>query len=351
MVFTDIRLQNFRSYKDASFELDNGVNIVVGPNTAGKTNLLEAVMVASTGRSYRVKDSELIKKGAKWARIDIHNSKNQQRTVKLTNEESKAEKTFQLDGKEARRLGFAQKQPIVLFEPNHLFLFHDERRARREFIDNLVSQTDEEFNKLTNSYKRILAQRNSLLKQNKAKQQIFVWNLKLVESGSQIVSRRLAQIEEINRQIPGIYSDLAAKKTQIKLDYISDVSTANYSSDLLKKLEAGFARDTKTGFTGNGPHRDDLACEMNGEPVDLSASRGEVRTLMLALKIIETRLLEECTGKKPLLLLDDVFSELDGARRKSLTDFLKGYQAVITTTDADVVVKNFSQNCQIIPLS
>jgi DNA replication and repair protein RecF len=350
MIFTDIRLQNFRSYKDASFELDKGVNIVVGPNTAGKTNLLEAIMAVSIGRSYRVKDIELVKKTANWARVDIHGSKNQQRTLKITAKDGKAEKTFQLDGKETKRLGYGQRQPIILFEPNHLFLFHDEPKKRRDFIDSLLSQTDEQFQKLSNTYKRVLAQRNSLLKQRRAKQQIFVWNLKLAESGGEIVTKRLALLGGINQRIPRIYSDLAASKSKIRLDYISSVSTANYGSDLLKKLEANFVRDVETGFTGDGPHRDDIATGLNGADVAAAASRGEIRTLMLALKIIETKLVEERTDKRPLLLLDDVFSELDGARRKALTDFLGGYQAIITTTDADVVVKNFSQRCQIIPL-
>jgi DNA replication and repair protein RecF len=350
MVFTDIRLQNFRSYKDASFELDKGVNIVVGPNTAGKTNLLEAVMVASTGKSYRVKDSELIAKGAEWVRVDVHDSKNHQRTVKITAEAGRVNKTFELDGKEYKRLNHNLRRPAVLFEPNHLFLFHDEPKKRREFIDGLGAQLDGGYQTLLNSYKRALAQRNSLLKQNRAKGQIFVWNFKLADIGGKIATRRLELIENINKSLGRVYSDLAAAKSKVEIGYKTDISAANYGSSLLKKLEANFERDRDMGFTGNGPHRDDLTADLNGGSVSQIASRGEIRTLMLTLKIIETRLIEEKTGIKPLLLLDDVFSELDGARRKALTDFLKSYQVVITTTDADLVVKNFAQSCQIIPL-
>lgn len=350
MVFTDIRLQNFRSYKDSSFELDQGVNIVVGPNTAGKTNLLEAVMVASAGKSYRAKDSDLIAKGSGWARIDIHDSKNQQRTVKIEAKEDRAQKTFELDKKEYKRLSYNLQQPAVLFEPNHLFLFHGEPKKRRDFVDNLRAQTDPPYQKLLNEYKRTLAQRNSLLKQRRAKQQIFVWNFKLADTAGKIAASRMELIESINKILTKVYSDLAGKKTKTELVYMTNISSINYSSDLLKKLEANFERDQEAGFTGSGPHRDDMSAEMNGGSVSLTASRGEIRTLLLSLKVIETRLIEEKTGKKPLLLLDDVFSELDGARRKALTDFLKDYQAIITTTDADLVVKNFAQNCQIIPL-
>jgi DNA replication and repair protein RecF len=350
MVFTDIRLQNFRSYVDSSFEIDPGVNIVVGPNTAGKTNLLEAILVSCLGKSYRVRDHELIRAGSDWARIDIHNSKNQQRTTKVTKEGEKTDKIFEVDGKQFKRMTKATLQPVVLFEPNHLFLFHDNPQKRREFIDELASQIDIEYQRNLNQYKRALAQRNSLLKQSRATDQIFVWDVKLADLGNKIVAGRTDIIGQINQKAGKIYSDLASKKTKVEFSYVSKTPLADYSSNLLKQLEQSFVQDTERGFTGHGPHRDDITATVNGEPVSVTASRGEIRTLMLALKIIETRLIEKSLDQKPILLLDDVFSELDGARRKALTDFLKDYQTIITTTDADVVVKNFSQNCQIIPL-
>ena len=118
---------------------------------------------------------------------------------------------------------------------------------------------------------------------------------------------------------------------------------------MLHKLESGQYQDEQRGFTGHGPHRDDIRISLNGNNADSSASRGEMRTILLALKVIELKLLEEDRGAKPLLLMDDVFSELDGSRRKALTEAIKGYQTFITTTDADVVVQHFTETCNIIP--
>jgi DNA replication and repair protein RecF len=125
---------------------------------------------------------------------------------------------------------------------------------------------------------------------------------------------------------------------------------AQYSSELLHKLEASLHKDLERGFTSYGPHRDDLLVSIEDHPINESASRGEVRTILLGLKIIELQIVEEVSGQKPLLLLDDVFSELDGSRRRMLTTSMTGYQTFITTTDADVVVRHFMDNCRILPI-
>jgi DNA replication and repair protein RecF len=165
------------------------------------------------------------------------------------------------------------------------------------------------------------------------------------------VQNRLEIIERINQKISGVYSEISHKKSLLEIKYKSSVPTnGDYSASLLKKLENNIAEDKLRGFTSHGPHRDDFLVFLGGNLAAGYASRGEVRTIILALKIIQLELLEEATGKKPLFLLDDVFSELDGSRRKSLTNYLEKYQAVITTTDADIVLKSFSQKAQILAL-
>lgn len=350
MVLTDIRLQNYRSHIDSSFELGEKVNIVVGPNTAGKTNLLEAIMVCCSGKSYRAKDADLISKGKAWARLDTHTKNNQQRIVKLKKSDEKIEKTFEIDDKTFKRLPAQYRQPIILFEPNDLFLFHGEPQKRREYIDKFIEQADPQYTNVLNKYKRILGQRNSLLKQPGARGQIFVWDIRLAELGSVIFKERNNLINEINKKLTKIYSEIASKKFKVQIDYLSSINNKNYASALIKELEASLDKDIERGFTGTGPHKDDLLVQINNSNVSNSASRGEVRSLVLALKTIEANVVEERTGKKPIILLDDVFSELDGARRKALTEFLKDRQTIITTTDADVVVKNFAQKSSIISL-
>lgn len=352
MVFTDIRLQNYRSYKDASFELDGSVTIIVGPNAAGKSNLIEAMLMVANSLAYRGKGG-IINHDSNWARIDVHTDRNETRTLKIKKEEDKEKPNteFVLSGKNYTRLTATHKHPAVLFEPNNLFLLHGEPQARREYLDNLCSATDDSYENTLNKYKRTLAQRNALLKRpNTDESQMFVWNIRLAEFAEMVVKQRLKTLDSINARLSDVYSKISGKKNVLKADYKSPLNTENYSASLLKKLEADNEIDRLRGYTGSGPHREDFVITLNGNPISTTASRGETRTLLLALKTIELEVLEEKTKKKPLLLLDDVFSELDGARRKALTKFLNKYQTIITTTDADVVLKNFSQNCQIIPL-
>ncbi len=350
MIFTDIRLQNFRSYSDESFELGPAVTIVVGPNAAGKTNLVEALMFAAVGSSYRSNDM-VIKTDKDWARIDVHTSGNEVRTVKFTPSPTSYQKDFTVEEKAYKRLPIAQKQPVVLFEPNDLYLLHGEPALRRKFIDTLLSQLSSDYSANLNKYKRVLAQRNALLKRGSdLHRQLFVWNVRLVELAAQLVIERQTLLEQTNSRLSEIYSLIAGSPTELQAVYISKTDTQNYASSLMKGLEKNLELDTLRGFTSLGPHRDDLSFEFGGKQHASQASRGEARSLILALKIIELRLIEEKTTKKPLLLLDDVFSELDGLRRKTLTNYLKDHQTIITTTDADIVMKNFSSSAHLIAI-
>lgn len=349
MIFTDIRLQNYRSYSEASFELGPGVNIVVGPNAAGKTNLLEALMVVAVGKSFRARDPLLIKSGEDWLRLDAHTSDNQTRVVKVKKSGvGKAEKIFELDDKAYKRLGVNLKQPVVLFQPDDLRLLHAEPAERREYLDDLLEQYEPGYGALRLNLRRVVAQRNALLKQpNLGKSQLFAWNIRLCDIAAQVIEKRAALIEEINKQINNLYKSISGKDLKVRFVYSSKTSTDNYSNELMKQLESQQEFDIQRGFTTRGPHRDDVLAYFGEVLLSDAASRGENRTFMLGLKIIELRILEEKTGKRPLLLLDDVFSELDGARRRALTDFLQNYQTVITTTDADVIFKDFTTSSEI----
>ncbi len=352
MIFTDIRVQQYRSYEDASFDLGEGVNIVVGPNAAGKTNLLEALMLSAGSPSYRAKDDALTMYGKKWARIDTHTDTNQTRTVKLqTAGNEKTQKTYQVDDKTYKKLPQSQKHPTVLFEPNDLFLLLTEPNKRREYIDRVIAKYEDGYEGLLTKYRRIVAQRNALLKKGEsAKEQVFVWDLKLCETASQIVAKRTGFVAALNQEIARTYNKIAGQKRDIRLEYYTNSPIENYETSLLKQLQKTQEIDFARGFTGSGPHRDDVLVYFGENLAVNHASRGEVRTILLALKVIELELLEKYTSKRPLLLLDDVFSELDGARRRALTEHLSRYQTLITTTDADVVVKSFTQQTKIIPL-
>ncbi|MDB5168794.1 MAG: replication and repair protein RecF [Candidatus Saccharibacteria bacterium] len=349
-MLTDLRLQHFRSYTDDSFEFGEGVNIIVGPNASGKTNLLEAVLVICRGGSYRARDGELISFNEPWARLDSHMASGIERTVKLVLEPVPA-KTYEIEGRAYKRLGLQNTVPVVLFEPNHLQMLHGSPDGRRSYLDDLLEQTAAGYGTLRRNYKRTLAQRNALLKKQSPASQFFPWDVRLSQLAGQIVRARAELVHTMGERLPDLYKNLSQTKTEVDIAYASQLPTGSYESRMLKKLQDSLELDQQRGFTATGPHREDLVITFDGHPASETASRGEARTTVLALKVIELELLAEARGITPLLLLDDVFSELDGVRRKALTEHLKNYQTFITTTDADVVVQHFTETCTIIALS
>jgi DNA replication and repair protein RecF len=351
-MITDLRLQQFRSYLDSSFDFSPSVNIIVGPNASGKTNLLEAVLVAARGSSYRAKDAELIAYEQPWARLEAHGADNEIRLVLIEQSGERAQKQFKINDLPFKRLGLTRSIPVVLFEPNHLQLLTGSPEHRRNFLDDILEQTQPGFGTLRRQYRRILSQRNALLKSGRhlPVDQLFVWNVRLSEFGEQIVLARSRIVNDMNSRITQLYQELARVPASVAVHYQSVVAPERYATELLHKLEAHATADFERGFTAHGPHREDMLVSLNDHPAPETASRGETRTLLLVFKMIEAMLVEQARGHRPLLLLDDVFSELDGRRRQALTKFLQPYQSFITTTDADVVIQHFTESANIIPL-
>ncbi len=352
-MLTYVRLQYFRSYTDGSFEFDPGVNIVVGPNASGKTTIIESVQLALQGGSFKASDKELRKSGSTWTRVDI-GMQDHLRVVKITGKEDGViEKTYDIEGKQYKRLSSAKLYPVVLFEPNHLLLLSGSPELRRNFLDNLIAQTSPNYLAIVRNYKRVLAQRNALLKRPKRPEaeELFVWNLRLSELAGKIVADRLDMIEKINQNVSDLYSKISGVPTEVEFTYSSPIPIQTYETSFLSALEKMLDRDIALGFTCRGPHREDVTMHINSRPVGDVASRGEIRTLILVLKMLEAQFIENAQTKRPILLFDDVFSELDGKRRQALVSFLESYQSIITTTDADVVIEHFTNQAKVIALN
>ena len=348
MVLTSVRLQNYRSYLDSSFEFNPSVNIIVGPNASGKTNLIDALYLLSTGTPTKNSKEHIVNNSQEWARVDLLTDDNSQRTARLKRDENII---FDIDGKRFKRLAVDRKIPVVLFEPNHLYQITTSPEQRRLFIDEILTKTDKQFSSIRNKYTQTLRQRNSLLKQSpeNIRKQIFAWDIRLCELASEIVNKRKEIIKYLNTYTSDIYSRIAGSNHQLQLKYESKINQeSDYSTKLLKILQENIELDKQRGFTGFGPHRDDLLISINNHDMRGVASRGETRSILLTLKIIETQILEDIHNTPPLLLLDDVFGELDGLRRKSLIEFISNNQAFITTTDADIISHNFTKNSTII---
>jgi DNA replication and repair protein RecF len=352
--YHSLHLQHFRSYADYTVSFGDGVNIVVGPNGSGKTNLLEALHVLSIGSSFRGQDRDLVKRGQEWFRLEgVYDD--QQRVLTYRQNEEVVEKLFTLDGTKRARLLHQQRVPIVLFEPDHLRLLRESPSKRRDYLDALLTKLQPDFAWLKHQFERVLAQRNAMLKRRlppaQLEDQLFAWDVKFAELAERIVVRRQELIASLHTQASNIYSSIAAKPHDVALSYESSVPGGNYHAGLLKLLSGRLERDVERGFTGVGPQRDDFAVMLDGAPAATAASRGEVRSLLLAFKIIELQLLAQQNDATPLLLLDDVFSELDAARRKALAELANTYQTLITTTDADAIAHHFHGGYKIIQTS
>jgi DNA replication and repair protein RecF len=303
------------------------------------------------GGSYRAKDSELVRFEQSWARLDCDLLSGGKRSVKLK-VDSSLDKTYELEGKVYKRLSLQHSLPAVLFEPNHLQLLAGSPERRRDYIDDLLEQTVAGYGTTRRKYKRAVAQRNALLKQTHQSysEQFFAWNLRLSQLAGIIIRSRQELITAINKDIVSLYKELSKTTDTLTIKHKNTWPIENYETQFLKKLEADFVSDQQRGFTSSGPHREDILILFDGRPAQEVASRGEVRTAILALKIIELKTIETSRSVTPLFLLDDVFSELDAKRRHTLTDYLAPYQTFITTTDADLVLKRFAEGCNIIPL-
>ncbi|HSE29111.1 MAG TPA: DNA replication/repair protein RecF [Candidatus Saccharimonadales bacterium] len=350
-MFGSVSLHNFRSYTNYDVEFSPGVTVIVGPNGSGKTNLLEALYVLSAGSSFRGVDRDMIRHGEPWLKIEgVYND--QKRTIVYKVQPEKLEKQFDIDGSKKARLTHQYKLPVVLFEPDHLRLLRSSPTGRRDFLDNLLARIHPDFTWTKHQYERVLQQRNSLLKNkfglSQVEDQLFAWDVRLADLGAVIVERRVSLINDLNKVFGEVYSSIAGVKTDLQIEYKSSLPAENYQANLLNALSRNAASDLHRGFTSFGPHRDDFAVKINNKPAAAAASRGEVRSMLLALKIIELKLLAKQNENPPILLLDDVFSELDSTRRRALTDITKTYQTFITTTDADVVEKSFLAEHKII---
>ena len=336
-ILRELEVVNFRSYERAKFLLDPGVTLVVGPNASGKTNLLESLYVLASTKSFRAKDRDLIRHGQDFFRIVVRGDEGET-TFALSTEQGPLEKRATQDGVKRPLIHHVGEIQIVLFEPTELGLISGAPEGRRKYLDFILCQTDREYLKTMQLYRRALKQRNALLDGfdiESIRQQVFSWDLKLTEYALGIYERRQKLISYLNDRIEGIYGEVAGHVAELKIEYLSSVKMGDYGSGFLDALTQNLPRDLAAGFTTIGPHREDFKVTFKNSDMTTIASRGEVRTAVLALKLAELHYAEEKSGQRPLLLLDDVFSELDRERRAFLIEKLSGYQSVITTTDAD----------------
>lgn len=332
-LITKINVQHVRVHEKYSLDISPNVTVITGPNGSGKTTLIEALYIALQGTSFKGVDGDILAAGAPWYRIDVVFDEGVMRSVKFDPAKTTGRKQFILDKKTHYRLTPANKYPVVLFEPEDLRLLSGSPTRRRQFIDRFISQLDPQYSIALRRYERALKQRNALLKQYAAtSDSLFVWDVSLSEHGAYIISQRTHFIGVLNEQLDTVYGTISGGGDYVSVRYSAPIH-ANVKQKLLADLHRYIDKDKLLGFTSVGPHRDDLLFDFNHSPALTVASRGEVRSVILALKFLEVQITEQQIGKKPVILLDDVFSELDITRQKNLVTEFTDHQIIIASVD------------------
>ena len=347
MYIESIELKNFRNYQDLQLDFDKGTNIFYGDNAQGKTNILESVYICGTTKSHKgSKDKEIIRFGEEEShirmmvkkdelsyKIDMHLRKNKAKGVAING----------LPIKKARELfGIVN---LVFFSPEDLNIIKNGPGERRRFMDLELSQLDKVYLSDLANYNRIINQRNRLLKdcQNRAElnEMLDLWDMQLIQYGSRIMERREKFLEEVNEIISGIHYKLTGGRETITISYEKNIGQMEFESVLKKNRE----RDIRMKSTSAGPHRDDICFLTNDIDIRKFGSQGQQRTAALSLKLSEIEIVRKLIKDTPVLLLDDVLSELDKNRQNYLLDSIHDIQTLITCTGVDEFVNHrFSIN-------
>lgn len=332
-----LRVQHVRTHHDYTLTLAPDVTVITGANGSGKTSLIEALYIALQGSSFKGADKDILQHDENWYRIDLDFSDDTERAVKFDATRQTGRKQFIIDDKTHYRLPLQQRLPVVLFEPDDLRLLHGSPERRRRFIDHCINQVDPLYSATLRRYERALKQRNALLKRQASSDNFFAWNVTLSEYGSMIIEKRFHFINELNDRLNSTYEAIAGQGDTVRVSY--SASQGSSKQKLLSELHHATERDLLLGFTTVGPHRHDVVFEFNGAPALSVASRGEVRSVVLALKFLEIDIIERITNERPIVLLDDVFSELDDARQQHLTTLTKSHQIIITSATSSNRIK------------
>lgn len=329
MYITELSLQNFRNYDTLSLNLSEGINLFYGDNAQGKTNILEAIYLGATARSHRTKqEKELIQWTQKEAYIKIKAQKKYVETTiyfKLTS----SSKSIYVNQLPIRRLDeLLGNLYVVMFSPEDLRLVKNSPKERRRFIDMELCQLDRHYYQMLKHYHKVLKQRNLTLKMQDLTM-LDIWDSQLAQYAKDIIQRRIQFIKQINQLAKEIHACITSHKENFQINYLPSMSLELFETQLLKNRE----KDRLHKTTLIGPHRDDIQFLINDKDARLYASQGQQRTIVLALKLAELELIKQQIGESPILLLDDVLSELDEKRQKDLFKYTKNTQTLITCAE------------------
>lgn len=333
MIVKSVKISNFRNHEFFELKCWKETTMISGENGSGKTSILEAIYETTRGKSFRAPDKEILRRGAEFYRVELEYMDGEKVVAIYEKNEGVGRKTFLAGDKKTARLPKKYKYPIVLFEPSDLNLVTTSPVKKRDYFDREFGQLSEKYGNSLAKYNKALKQRNQLLKtETLKKEELFSWNVLMAKYGMEIWRFREMIVGKINERLTEIYRSIAENEDEVRLEIKRD--EAKDESEYLRKMEMDFERDKVLGHTGFGTHRDNYEFYFNKGRAEGSASRGETRSIIIALKFIEAKMILETLGKAPVVLLDDVFSELDEVRQKALVKNFKQNQVFITSVGA-----------------
>lgn len=342
MIIKSIELKNFRNYEELNLNLDGGTNILYGDNAQGKTNILESIYVSGTTKSHKgSRDKEMIRFGENEAHIRTMVEKNQMSYQIDMHLKKNRSKGIAINGVPIRKASeLFGVLNMVFFSPEDLNIIKNGPSERRRFLDSEICQLDKIYLSDLTKYNKVLNQRNKLLKDMvfhpDLENTLSVWDMQLISYGRRIISRRRRFVEELNEIVRGIHESISGGREQLTLTYEPDIEEAFFEDELNRAKE----KDIKYCSTSVGPHRDDISFFIGDIDIRKFGSQGQQRTSALSLKLSEIELVKRCIHDTPVLLLDDVLSELDSNRQNYLLNSIHDIQTVITCTGLDEFVRN-----------
>ena len=332
MLVKSIKLRNFRCHKQYELACTEQTTLILGKNGSGKTSVLEAIYEALRGKSFRATDAEIMRRGADFYQVELTQDDGEVRSVTFDGQK----KNFRVQGRKYQRLPARYQYPIVLFEFKDLDLVSASPSRKRSYFDEAIGRITPSYAQNLRHYEQTIRQRNQLIKQEASPEQFFSWDILLAKYGCALRRERQHYLDMVNQQLSAVYQSIAHNQDQITVvyrPYGAEEAVVDIQ-EYLSALQRHAQRDLLFGYTTYGAHRDQYDFIFNGQPAKGSASRGEVRSIMISLKFIEAAEIEAKTHVKPLILLDDVFSELDAERRQCLVENFRDHQIILTSTES-----------------
>lgn len=337
MIIKNVRIENFRNIDLARFSPHKKMNIIYGENAQGKTNILEAIWLFTGEKSFRkAKDNELLKFDKESYRIRVKFESNEREQEAVLQFREKEYKKFTLNGVELSSASeLVGKFNAVIFSPDDISIISDGPSVRREFLDNAITQIYPAYEKMLKNYNKALTQRNNALKDYRYHREIEyvldAFENSIVNLGFSIIKYRKRYVDLLNEFCPDIYKEITEQKENIKIEYCTTIGAT--IDDFKVKLKKSREEDMYTLKTSIGPHRDNLQIDINGNSSRNYGSQGQKRTASLSIKLAEGEVINKTTGIRPIVLLDDVMSELDKTRQNYILNHIKNWQVFITCCD------------------